>query len=346
MNAATGEDVGAFLADVKRRVDRRLEEYLTAKLEDARATSADSLELVEGVRALTLRGGKRLRPIVLSAAFRAVDPDRDIADTIDAGASLEVLQSYLLIHDDWMDQDDERRGGPAVHALYRETHGEHLAGCLAILAGDLASAYSLELMLAAPFPASRRDEGLLRFVTIQKEVFFGQHLDLTGNPNVSKMHDLKTGSYTVRGPLLLGALLADASEAQRRSLLAWGNPLGEAFQLRDDLLGTFGDMGATGKPGDDLRNGKHTSLIEAAYARLEEAARAPIQRVLGHHDADDAAVAEAAELLVSCGARRAVEDRLASLLDASNAALEGAPLDPAGMQVLRGVADKLAVRSH
>ncbi|MBX3251506.1 MAG: polyprenyl synthetase family protein [Myxococcales bacterium] len=340
-------DLASRLSIVRQRVDDKLVAYLESKLAEARAVSPDSIELVEGIRDLTLRGGKRLRPIVLDAAYRAVRPEGDEEASTPVGAALEVLQSYLLIHDDWMDQDDERRGGPATHKLYRDAgHEAHLAACLAVLAGDLASAYAWELFFETRFPTHRQAEANARFITIQKEVFFGQHLDITANPDVSRMHDLKTGSYTVRGPLVLGALLGDASEGQLDALLRWGNPLGEAFQLADDLLGTFGDVGETGKPGDDLQHRKRTSLVAEAERLLPMGRRDALDALMaGKGIASDVEAAAAAELLVTSGAKANVEARLRELHAAATAVLDAAPLDPRGAEVLRHVADKLALRT-
>jgi geranylgeranyl diphosphate synthase type I len=339
-------DVSARLVSVRDRIDRRLVAYLKDKLAEVRATSPDSVELAEGIDDLTMRGGKRLRPIVLDAAYRAVKPDGVDDASTGVGAALEVLQSYLLIHDDWMDQDDERRGGPAVHKIYERKYETHVAASLAILAGDLACAYAWELFFESPFPAHRQAEANARFVTIQKEVIVGQHLDCTANPDVSRMHDLKTGSYTVRGPLMLGALLGDATKEQIDALLAWGNPLGEAFQLADDLLGTFGDLEKTGKPGDDLPHRKRTSLVAECERLLPVGRRDALDRLMsGKGEPSEAEVAAAAELLVTSGAKANVEKRLHELHAKATAVLESAPLDREGVAVLRHVADKLALRT-
>ncbi len=337
-------DVAAWMQGVRTRVDAKLEQYLEAKLVEGRATSPDSIELVEGIRDLTLRGGKRLRPIVVDAAYRCVASDPDDDATTCVGAALELLQSYLLIHDDWMDQDDERRGGPAVHAQYRAAHETHLANALAILAGDLASAYAWELLFEAPYPAATQRAAYDRFVVIQKEVFFGQHLDLTANADVSRMHDLKTGSYTVRGPLLLGALLGGANQAQLDAMLAYGDPLGEAFQLADDLIGTFGDQDETGKPGNDLRNRKRTCLVSETEQMVPEAERGALTDLFASESPTEAQVAAAAKLIVDCGARTKVETRLEKLLGDAHQALDNSPFDGPGVDVLRYVAERLAIR--
>ena len=335
----------AWVASVRERINKKLASYFQFKLAEAKSISPESIELVEGIADLTMRGGKRLRPVVLEAAYRCVKPDGDAEATTAAGASIEVLQSYLLIHDDWMDQDDERRGGPAVHKLYQNRgHGPHLSNALAILAGDLASAYALELILEAPFPDERRAEAYAQFVQIQKEVFFGQHLDLTANPNVSRMHDLKTGSYTVRGPLTFGALLADASNQELKCLIEWANPIGEAFQLADDLLGTFGDEEVVGKPGDDLRHKKRTSLVAETERIVDNAELGPIKDLMAAASPTDAQVAAAAELIISSGARKNVETRLTTLLEKAKAALKAAPFEGQGVETLAWLAERLAIR--
>jgi len=340
-----------WMAEVRLRVDARLESYLAGKRESAAALSADSAELVEAIRVLTMRGGKRLRPAVLFAAFGAVRSDDDADDvgpTVDAAAALEVLQSYLLIHDDWMDGDDERRGGPAVHAAFAKRYASaHIGAAVAVLAGDLASAYAWDLLCGSPFPVDRLPEALTMFGVMQEEVVLGQQLDLIGAPNVSLMQHLKTGSYTVRGPLGLGAVLGGGSAEQVSHLMRFGEPLGLAFQLRDDLLGTFGDPRATGKPaGNDLRAGKRTALIAAAERLLPTSARGPLDAVLGSANASEIDVAHATELLISSGARAEVERNLQTHVAAARAALEGGSFSTRGRERLGALLALLTERDR
>jgi geranylgeranyl diphosphate synthase type I len=339
-----------WLDEVRSEVDARLARFFEEERVAARGLAAEAHELVEAVAALTMRGGKRLRPAVLVAAFRSVAPEREWNDTIHACAALELLQSYLLIHDDWMDGDDQRRGGPAVHAALAARYGDaHLGASLAILAGDLGSAYAQRLVLGSLVGASAERTGavLQAFVRMQVEVVLGQSLDLLGSPDVSRMQQLKTGSYTVAGPLRLGALLGGASTAQLGALEAFGTPLGEAFQVRDDLLGTFGDPRATGKPaGNDLRAGKRTALVRECEKLIAESDRAALTKVLGDKDATDADVAAATELIVRSGARKNVEQRLERLLDDAKAALDHASLADIGRSMLRQIAGALAIRDR
>ena len=263
-----------------------------------------------------------------------------------AGAAIELLQTYLLIHDDWMDGDDVRRGGPSVHAMLRTAYGDVAAGdAAAILAGDYASALAQQALFSMPLPADRVVDAGRAFARVQREVIAGQLLDMGGAPpgGVESMHDLKTGSYTVRGPLAIGAILAGATAEQRASLDRFAAPLGVAFQLRDDLLGTFGDPRATGKPaGNDLRRGKRTALVAALADDAE--AKPLLKRVLGLADASDADVAALVARMEACGARARVEARLRQLLSAAERELAAAPLGSTGKAWLQGAVKALGER--
>ncbi len=346
MQAATSSH--DWVSHLRSLVDARLAAHFADKRGRTAALAPEGLELLDEVEALTMRGGKRLRPALAYAAHAAVGAAPS-ADVVEAGAALELLQTYLLIHDDWMDADEERRGGPSVHVALRGKDGRdaHLGASLAVLAGNLASAHAWELLTRIGGPERRLRAAIEVFLAIHQEVVVGQQLDLIASDRVALMQQLKTGSYTVRGPLALGAVLAGATDAQRRVLEAYGSPLGEAFQLRDDLLGTFGDRSALGKPtGNDLRAGKRTALIAAAEERASPSEREAIEAAFGDPAASDAAVARAKDALVASGARAAVESRAVTLLERAKAALEGTPLHAKGVAMLRDLADRLAIRDQ
>lgn len=344
---APADTVDRFVHEVRAIVEARLVDFFAAERARTESLSPRSVELLDALQSLTMRGGKRLRPVVAAAAMRAVAPDLELASIGAIGASLELLQTYLLAHDDFMDGDLERRGGPAVHAIFRASYADdHLGDSLGVLAGDLASDLCLELLLEAPFAHGRLRAGLDAMLELRKEVYFGQHLDVVADADVARMHDLKTGSYTVRGPARLGAILGDASPAQEAALVAWANPLGVAFQLADDLLGTFGDASATGKPGDDLRHGKRTSLVLEAESRLPESELGRLHALLGKRDASDAEVAAVVHDLEAHGVRSAVAERAERELERSTHALQHAPLDAAGVSLLVAIGQKLVRRDR
>jgi geranylgeranyl diphosphate synthase type I len=349
--------VNVWTDQVIAQVNARLAAFFAEKRREADALSPRAKELVDAVAELTMRGGKRLRACAVYAGFRAVRADltgpsgsgvAGLDLTTDVAAAIELLQSYFLIQDDWMDDDEERRGGPSVHAALTQRSGNaKLGASLAILAADLAVGFAFELLHGAKFPAGRADAARAAFTTMHLEVVCGQQLDLLEHADVKLTHHLKTGSYTVRGPLKLGALMGDASEEQLLAIDRFGRPTGIAFQLRDDLLGTFGDSRATGKPaGHDLREGKNTALIAEARVTLEGDARERLEQVLGRRDASAADLREAAQTLVVSGARSRVEAQLDAQLSEAEQALLAAPLVPAGVAMLRELLSKIAARDR
>jgi geranylgeranyl diphosphate synthase type I len=263
----------------------------------------------------------------------AASDEPDLLGVCDpAMIAMELLQAYLLIHDDWMDDDDVRRGGPSVHVVLRERFGSKALGDAgAILAGDLASGFAQEALLESDVAPKRVVRAARVFATIQSDVVRGQiaEMGLAGSkgggkrPTVETVHALKTATYTVTGPLLLGAALAGADDAGFAALERFGRPLGIAFQLRDDLLGVFGDPSATGKPvGNDIRQGKRTALVDelrghaAAEALAEKVlGRGATRRPLADEGSGGDEVAELVRAMEDTGARARVEARIRELSD-------------------------------
>jgi len=344
-----GADFDTLLKQVRREVETRLGALFEKKLTDAEPLGPDVIALVDALRDLTMRGGKRFRPALLFAAYHAVDEAAPDAVAFDAGAALELLQTYLLVHDDWMDRDDVRRGGPAVHALLAHHFGSRTMGdAAALLAGDYASAMALEALASLEAMGDRVARAVKLFAQIQQDAIRGQQIDLVGRPqNIEVMHDLKTGSYTVRGPMLLGAILAGAEAATLERLTRFANPLGVAFQLRDDLLGAFGHPKETGKPfGSDIRSGKKTALADEALSRVGVSDRHVLNETLGRRDATDDEIKAVVALYERCGARTAVERRLSQLVKKATSALAGGGLSKRGTAWLLGAAATLTVRER
>lgn len=357
--ASSSHERDAFadlLVAVRRRVDDRLPTWLAPKLAAASAVSAEVGAVADAVSRLAVRGGKRMRPALLAAAYEAFGGEGGLERIELPMIAIELLQVYLLIHDDWMDDDAVRRGGPAVHVALRERLGStKLGDAAAILAGDLASAFAQDALLATPLPAEHVLRAARGYAALQEEVVSGQlaEMQATGQgtlgpspaPTVETIHALKTASYTVTGPLAVGALLAGADDTAAARLGNFGRPLGVAFQLRDDLLGIFGDPTATGKPvWNDIRQGKRTALV--AEMRGDTKAEALLARVLGHTEAPDADVEAVVRLMETTGARARVEARVQELVGEARRALDTLAL-PAGRarEALAGAVVALAERS-
>jgi geranylgeranyl diphosphate synthase, type I len=348
-NPASTDDM-SWTAQLIPRVNDRLERFFEDKRAHAQRLSPRARELVDAVAELTMRGGKRMRPLAIYAGYRAAARDAsEWEEVVTLGAAIELLQTYLLIQDDWMDDDEERRGGPATHvAFLREVGDAKLAASLAILAGDIAAGFAFELLHSTRFPPRRAAAALQAFTTMHFEVVCGQQLDLLGHEAVTLTHHLKTGSYTVRGPVTLGALLGDASDEQLQALERFARPLGIAFQLRDDVLGTFGNTTSTGKPaGHDLREGKNTALVSEARTLLSAADRERLNEVLGNPLATTAAVDEVTGALERSGARARVETELGLRLAEARDALQTAScLVPEGVGMLLALLERIAQRDR
>jgi geranylgeranyl diphosphate synthase type I len=263
------------------------------------------------------------------------------------------LHAYLLIHDDWMDRDELRRGGPTLHTSLAQAHGAHGGASLAVLLGSLCQAWSYELLLASPAPAERVRAALRLFTSSLEEVTVGQCLDVAAPGKagelraeaVLEIERRKTGGYTFELPLRLGALLGGGGAALDEALQRYARPLGIAFQIADDLLGTFGAPEQTGKPNaSDLREGKRTLLVVSALEAASPADRAALQAGLGRRDLTDAQAEELRAILRSTGAPDAARARARELCEQALAAL-GPPVPADAARELAAIAAYAVQRS-
>ena len=292
---------------------------------------------ISAARALCLRGGKRLRAALVALGHSVGTEQTDWKPALPACCAVELLQSYFLIHDDWMDQDRVRRGGPTVHAALEE-HGvsPHLAACGAVLAGD----YTLALATRALAEARPRPEHwpvlFQRFAQMQLDAVVGQKLDVLGDgSNLDDVYRLKTASYTVLGPLQLGMILGAAPQWGSPELERFASSVGVAFQLRDDLIGAFGDPEITGKPrGNDLLAGKRTLLVSAALELATPDGARSIRAVLGNAAAAPGLLSSALAAIEATGARERVERRIAALAGEGRAALRSLHVEGQSRQLM------------
>lgn len=336
----------ALLRSVQPEIERKLTGFLDARVAGTRALGSEVQALAREIRRLALRGGKRLRPALVVAGLRTASSSADIEPALDAGVALELLHTYFLIHDDWMDGDRVRRGGPSVHvALAERFHSEHKGNASAILAGDYALALACDALCRVATSAERLRGAFLTFSEMQLGAVAGQQLDMVGQGrDVELGYALKTGSYTVEGPLKMGALLAGGKPATLQALSRYARPAGIAFQLRDDLLSLFGDPAQTGKPlASDLISGKRTLLLRLALRRGKPAELTALRRVLGNAKAKPPALRSALSAMQATGAPEQVERRIAELAEQALAEL-GRDVSPVGRELLIGATTALCLR--
>ncbi|MGC8465242.1 MAG: polyprenyl synthetase family protein [Acidimicrobiales bacterium] len=300
------------------------------------------------LEAFVLNGGKRLRPVFCHWAFVGAGGDPFDALVLDAGCALELLHSFALIHDDVMDGSPTRRGLPSIHVRYSDLHaasewsGEsrRFGDGVAILLGDLAFVYADRLLEGASLAARRV------FTELRIEVNLGQYLDVVGTAErisdvkfAQEVAIYKSGKYSVERPLHLGAALAGRLDELAPSLSAYGMPLGEAFQLRDDILGVFGETSETGKPvGDDIVEGKPTLLYALTKERATSRQRLVLDELFGRPDLGSGEIKLVQDLFVDCGALDSVELRIEELVNVAVDGLDGALLLDEASESLRELA--------
>jgi geranylgeranyl diphosphate synthase, type I len=347
-------------AALRDRIDAALGEFLAGATPELDDIGDELHALTQTATRFVLDGGKRLRPAFCYWGARAVGaPDSDAI--VRAAASLELLQACALVHDDVIDRSATRRGQPSVHEQFAARHaGQAWVGdaadfgeATAILLGDLFLVWSATMFATSGVgdDALRRSRPIGDAMRV--ELMAGQFLDVVeqarGGGSVERalrVARFKAAKYTVERPLHLGAALGDGPPAAFDAFTRYGLPLGEAFQLRDDLLGVFGDPAVTGKPaGDDLREGKRTVLIALAVEAADDAGRDALSRHLGDPDLDDARVELLRDVVTSGGAAAAVEAMITTRVEAALTALAAAGLEATASDALVALAGAATRRS-
>jgi geranylgeranyl diphosphate synthase type I len=342
------------LAHIAAGVDARLRELIDAEYTRWTAFDPDLAAPLAEVGRLVLSGGKRLRPAFTHWGFVGAGGDPDDPMVVNAGGAFELMHAFALFHDDVMDDAASRRGAPTTHTVFAQQHrvggwaGEarRFGEGVAILVGDLAFVYADQLLLgASPHAWSIWNE-------LRIELNIGQVLDIMGGAQNDRRRDkaericrYKSGKYTIERPLHLGAALAAPGRTDLLDQLsAYGLPLGDAFQMRDDVLGAFGEEAVTGKPvGGDLREGKPTPLLARAVDAATPAQRAVLDRV-GRPDLGDDEVADIQQAIIDTGALADLEASITSLTDEAIASARSADITPEARDELVALAHYVSWR--
>ena len=306
---------------------QELSRFIEARAAAMARVSPDVAPLMEAISGL-VTGGKRLRALFCYWGWRGAGGEVLGRDAVQAGVALELFQGAALIHDDIIDRSDIRRGGPSVHRRFGQLHRdsrwaldeERFGQAAAILTGDLCLSFCEEAFTAIGSAAGSTTSARRIFNTMRAEVMAGQYLDILeevvgpGRPRneavaaAANVIRYKSAKYSTEHPLAIGAALAGADEELLAAYSRFSLPLGEAFQLRDDVLGVFGDPQKTGKPaGDDLREGKRTVLVAYALERSTAEGAALLERSLGRQDLTDDDVERLREVIGTSGALDATE---------------------------------------
>jgi geranylgeranyl diphosphate synthase type I len=328
------------LDELKTLVDAELQSVLSS----TRKRLPRSGDMVDEIARLLSAGGKRLRPAFCYWGYRASGAGHK-AETVRAAASLELLHTFAMVHDDIMDSSQQRRGEPTVHARRGVGSG--------LLVGDLALVLADAAFMESGFAPSTLMRAFRSYSRMRQEVIVGQHMELelsaagvVNEEDARVVARMKSGGYSVREPLLIGAALANSGEEASTLLASFGECVGEAFQLRDDLLGTFGRPEETGKPVDsDIREGKRHLLFARTVASLRGEEREFFATYWGGGDSlssDD--VERLRRAIESSGARRSTEKLCEELRKSALQSLEGLA-DGEARAALEALADVATIRS-
>ena len=341
----------------------QLRRYLHDRRADTAYVGADYGALIAGLEDFVLNGGKRLRPAFAYWGWRAVSTADPSPGALLVFSALELLHACALVHDDVIDDSSTRRGRPTVHVHFADLHRERrwrgsperFGMSAAILLGDLALAWADDMVSGAQLSPEAHRRVRHVWSDIRTEVLGGQYLDIVAEASAAEsiasamnVDTFKTAYYTVARPLQLGAAAAADRPDVQAVFGEFGTDIGVAFQLRDDVLGVFGDPAVTGKPsGDDLRSGKRTVLLAEAVQLAEKSDALTANRLRSSIGGEltDAQVDELRDVIESVGALAAAEQRIAALTRRALDALAAAPINAAAKAGLSELARMATDRS-
>lgn len=351
-------------SEVQSAIEIELSQFLAHQSQYLISIAPELSSVAQSLSTFLLDAGKRLRPLFAYSGFIGAG-GKIYPEVIRAVASLELLQACALIHDDLMDGSDTRRGKPSIHRYFESLHQDaQMAGlssrygqAAAVLIGDLALVWSDQMLHSSGLSSAQLLSVLPVHDEMRVELMAGQFLDIHEQTQKStsvvrslNIARFKSGKYTIQRPLHIGSAIAITDKKLRVRINElysnYGLPLGEAFQLRDDILGTFGDSQLTGKPaGDDLREGKRTVLIAKAYEKATASELRELNRYFGKIELELPGVEKLQSIITSTGARAYVEDLIESLTSNALEALNHDEIADNGAALLRELAQLATHRS-
>lgn len=347
------------LLDQKASVEKELKKELAAEVSLARKLNPHLIPFIEAVEEFSMRGGKRFRALLLLAGFR-IGGGKNLNVALPAAAALETFQSWMLAHDDVIDHGERRRGGPTLHVAMAEFHDDNdLEGPdtdfgegMAITLGDFMESVTVRTLLGCKVPEKRKVELLEEYSRMTRLTALGQMLDIrlgasqvdrVRESDVLLVHRLKSAVYTVSAPLRMGAILAGAGKGTLETLGKFGDDIGIAFQLRDDILGVgLSSEDVVGKSTNDLFEGKRTLLVVKAWQHGSPQEKRAIERALGNRLGTQKDLDAAIDVITDTGSLRYSEEMIASLRNRAFRSVKGFAKDDASL--LRDIGTMLTER--
>jgi geranylgeranyl diphosphate synthase type I len=304
------------LEEYQNFIEPQLAAFFAKAEPPSKAISSESLSAIKYLEEYTLRKAKRLRAALVYYTYLMMG-GKQRKEAMRVSMFIEIIQSYLLMHDDVMDQDSLRRGGPTIHKIYEKVHKlkysfgdpKHFGESMAINLGDIACHLACKLLADSKFDAVHKVRAMSKFHEQIVTVGFGQMLDVissvkndTSQEDVLRIHRYKTAAYTYETPISVGAILAGATDKHVKILNGYAVPAGIAFQIQDDILGMYGDESALGKSNiSDLREGKHTLLITKAMEKANKKQVKVISQALGNPNITQQIADKVRQIIVETG---------------------------------------------
>ena len=364
-------DVIQELENYKAIVDSELEKFFDNKIEEIRDPDNDYSIVTSFLKEYTLRGGKRIRPAFTYYGYLLFadgsNSDEDyMREVIKLSIAHELKQAYYLIHDDITDKSDERRGGPSMHKMLEEWYMQQkdisakdardMGISMAIFVGDQANAFAYKAITQTKLPDTKKEAAIEILNNTDLDTLHGQVLDIQSGitqkmsteEELLNIHELKSAKYTIESPLLIGAMLAGASEEELEILSRYAMPLGQAFQLQDDILGLFGNEEKLGKPADsDLKEGKKTLLMIKALENAKHSEKRIINEYLGNPNVTESMVKQVQDIVRSTGSLDYSVNLAKDLISESKEHLELLEdVNPEAKEFLLAFADYMLERKH
>src|SRR3989344_8320694 len=348
------------ITKIKNLIQERLGVFFDQKIREARKIDPIIGKTAQYLADQTLNGGKRVRAALAVQGFLAGGKKLNPA-IYDIGAAMELVHSYFLIHDDIIDQDDLRRGRPSMHCRFSSSLSKnmplvrrnHLGQSLAILAGDISSVWAYKLFARSNFPSEQKLEAFNEMNRMIFKCGAGEILDvaieLKNHPKESdifKVQIYKTASYTIEGPLVIGAILSKTKSPIIKALRDFARPLGIACHVQDDILGFFGAEQEVGKPvGSDLRQGKMTLLMFHALKRADNSQKRIIKSALGNKNISKKQINEVRAIVQQIGSLAYSQNLVQKFSNQSKIILQASSLPDGTKSFLASLIEYLAERS-
>lgn len=352
-------DAKIELERYKKIIDRKLAEYFSEKIREAKKIDNLAVQALKNIRNLTLAGGKRLRAAFMYWGYIAAGGE-EYEKIIEASMSIELTHIFLLIHDDIIDRDSFRHGVPTMHKVYENFARKlyfkkdpwHFGNSMAIIVGDMAAAAGNEIIFNSRFAPAHILKALSKLQDIVSVTVSGEMMDVVleakGKANekeILRVHENKTAKYTIEGPLHLGALLGGAKEKILEDLSAYAVPVGIAFQIQDDILGIFGNEKKLGKPVcSDLREGKQTLLIVKAREFGNKGDCELIEKLLGNKNISSEEIDEFRDMIRRTGSLEYSRELAKEMVAKGKKTLDKSVIKKEVKDFLAGVADYVVNR--